>query len=161
MLTRAILFFSRSGVETAIDTYVKDNYKEGTARACLCFNQDGNLQIDISCINTNFTNFWGGEWQASWLVDTQANSISGSVKVNNHYFESGNIQFSLQKEFTNIPLAAADGENIVAAIDKTETEYQKTIETMHDGLGDVFKRMRRTLPVTGAKFDWSGFRSVL
>ena len=113
------------------------------------------MQIDISCINLNFNAFWGGEWQASWLVDTQANSLSGKVKINNHYFEAGNIQYSLEKDFKNIPLAAADAPNIIAAINKTETNYQKTIERMHENIGDVFKRMRRTLPVTGQKFNWS------
>ena len=139
----------RAGIETAIDEYITANYKQGTTRACLCFNQDGNLQVDISCINTNFNSFWGGEWQASWLIDTQNNSLSGSIKINNHYFENGNIHFNLNREFANIPLAAADAENIIAAINKTETEYQTSIERMHESMGDVFKRMRRTLPVTG------------
>jgi len=81
------------------------------------------LQIDISCINTNFTSFWGGEWQASWLVDTQASALSGTIKINNHYFENGNIHFGLEQSFEGVPLAQADAENIVAAINKTETMY--------------------------------------
>lgn len=113
----------RAGIEAAVDTYISVNYKQGTTRACLCFNQDGNLQIDISCINTNFKAFWGGEWQASWLVDTQANTLSGSIKINNHYFEQGNIHFGLERTFANIPLAQADADNILATIRKTETEY--------------------------------------
>jgi capping protein (actin filament) muscle Z-line, alpha len=39
-------------------------YKEGTTRASLCFNQNGQLQIDISCINLNHAAWWGGEWQS-------------------------------------------------------------------------------------------------
>lgn len=111
-------------MEAAVDEYISSNYRDGTARACLCFNQDGNLQIDISCINTNFNAFWGGEWQASWRVDTQANALSGSIKVNNHYFENGNIHFGLQKDFANIALQNADADGIIAAINKTETKYQ-------------------------------------
>lgn len=106
-----------------MDTYIQGKYRDGTTRACLCFNQDGNLQIDISCINTNFTNFWGGEWQASWLVDTQNNSLSGSIKINNHYFEAGNVHCGITKEFTGIALPNSDAENIILAIDKTETAY--------------------------------------
>lgn len=74
-------------MEEAVDKYIGYHYRDGTTRAALCFNQAGNLQIDISCINLNFNNFWGGEWQASWMVDIQANTMSGTVKVNNHYFE--------------------------------------------------------------------------
>ena len=114
---------SRDGVQEAIDNYIKLQYREGTTRACLCFNQDGNLQIDISCINLKLDKCWGGEWQAQWIVDTQNNKLSGSVRVNNHYFENGNIQFSLSKEFADIALAAADGPNIAKGIKDTETEY--------------------------------------
>jgi len=28
----------KSGIETAIDTYIAQNYRQGTTRACLCFN---------------------------------------------------------------------------------------------------------------------------
>ena len=111
--------------------------------------------MDISCINLNFNAFWGGEWQATWLVDTQTSTLSGSVKINNHYYENGNISFSLAKEFSGIALSAADAENIVGAINKTETEYQQSIEAMHDQMGEIFKRMRRVLPVTGTKFNWA------
>ena len=95
----------RAGIEASVDTYIAQNYKAETTRACLCFNQDGNLQIDISCINTNFKAFWGGEWQASWLVDTQASTMSGTVKINNHYFESGNVHFAIEQSFSDIALA--------------------------------------------------------
>ena len=119
------------------------------------------MQIDISCINTNFNAFWGGEWQASWLVDTQSNTLSGVIKINNHYFEQGNIHFGLERSFENIPLASADGAGIVSAINKTETEYQQAIEAQHESMGEVFKRMRRTLPVTGTKFNWENPRMML
>ena len=81
------------------------------------------MQIDISCINVNFKAFWGGEWQASWLVDTQASTMSGTIKINNHYFESGNVHFAIEQSFADIALAQADGDNIVLAINKTETAY--------------------------------------
>ena len=60
----------RAGVALAIDAYVYRVFKEGTTRASLCFNQQGQLQIDISCINLNFSNYWGGEWQSQWFIDT-------------------------------------------------------------------------------------------
>ena len=133
-------------------------YRDGTARACLCFNQDGNLQIDISCINLKLDACWGGEWQAMWVVDTQQNQLSGTVKINNHYFEEGNIQFNLSKDFGPIALEAADGPSIAKAIRAAETDYQAKVETvLEEGLKEgVFKKMRRILPVTGTKFDWVG-----
>lgn len=81
--------------------------------------------------------------------------MSGTVKINNHYFESGNVHFAIDQSFSDIALAQADGENIVVAIAKTETAYQKKVEAMHEEIGDVFKRMRRKLPVTGTKMNWA------
>lgn len=82
--------------------------------------------------------------------------MNGVVKINNHYFEEGNIQFNLSKNFGPLALEAADGPNIVKAIKKAETDYQAAIEeVLEGGLKDgLFKRMRRVLPVTGTKFNW-------
>lgn len=82
--------------------------------------------------------------------------MSGHVHINNHYFEEGNIQFNLKKEFTAINIGTADGPNIVKAIRNTETSYQNAVEEiLEQGLKDgIFKRMRRILPVTGQKFNW-------
>jgi len=45
----------------------------------------------------------------------------------------------------------------VKAIKNTETSYQNAVEEiLEEGLKDgIFKRMRRILPVTGSKFNWS------
>lgn len=152
----------RAGVADAVDAYVFRVFKEGTTRASLCFNQSGHLQIDISCINLNFTSYWGGEWQSQWCVDTQNSCLYGSIKINNHYFEAGNIQFNLDRKFDAVPLAAADGPGIVAAIEKLETAHQMNIEELQEGLQDgILKRMRRRLPVTGQKFDWDNAKAML
>jgi hypothetical protein len=110
-------------VSEAVDAYIYRVFKEGTTRASLCFNQQGQLQIDISCINLNFPAYWGGEWQSQWCVDTQNSTISGNVKINNHYFEAGNIQFNLNKTFEPVALKSADGAGIVSMIEKLETTH--------------------------------------
>ena len=58
-------------VQQSLEAYVKRNFRDGTTRATLFFNGDGQLQIEISCINVNLPNFWGGEWQSRWTVNTQ------------------------------------------------------------------------------------------
>jgi len=55
------------------------------------------LKIEISCHNFNFKNFWGGEFLSSYVVELSNENMSGNVKVHNHYFEQGNIQFNLNK----------------------------------------------------------------
>ena len=84
------------------------------------------------------------------------------MKINNHYFEAGNIQFNLDKTFEPYPLSSADGTGIVAAIEKLETAHQMEIESLQEGLQDgILKRMRRRLPVTGQKFDWDNAKAML
>ena len=68
-------------------------------------------------------NFWGGEWQSEWVIDTQEQTLSGSIRVNNHYFEQGNIQFSLKKVFEAKKLESSDGQGICAEINRLETGY--------------------------------------
>ena len=53
-------------------------------------------------------------------------------------------------------LTASDGPAIIAAIQKLETEYQNSIEDMHEDFKEnVFKRMRRMIPLSGQKFQWA------
>lgn len=57
---------------------------------------DGNeIKIAITAKNLNFSNFYGGEWVSFWTLT--GNQLSGSVKVNTHYFESGNVQLHQAK----------------------------------------------------------------
>lgn len=68
----------------------------------------------------------------------------------------------MDKKFDNLPLAAADGAGIVAAIEKAESAHQNAIEEVQEGMQDgILKRMRRRLPVTGQKFDWDNPKSML
>jgi len=34
------------------------------------------------------------------------------------------------------------------------------VEAQHENMGDIFKRMRRTLPVTGTKMNWANPRML-
>jgi hypothetical protein len=71
----------------------------------------------------NLGQFWGGEWQSQWIVDIPQNLMTGSIKVNNHYFEFGNMAFNLVKKFDPVTLSASDGQTIVAKINEIETKY--------------------------------------
>ena len=52
--------------------------------------------------NLNQKNFWTGEWLSLWEIENvNENSfqVKGNVKANTYYYEEGNIQFNLNKEF--------------------------------------------------------------
>ena len=62
---------------------------------------------------------WAGEWQSTWTLEN--GTLSGSIKVKTHYFEMGNMQMSLDKDYDSIALKnASDTKDVIAAIKKTE-----------------------------------------
>jgi hypothetical protein len=65
---------------------------------------------------------WGGEWISQWTFDYASKQLSGNIKLRNHYFESGNIQFNLHKEFASVAVKTTDGRGIVDAIKDVETK---------------------------------------
>lgn len=84
--------------------------------------------------------------------------LSGSIKIVNHYFEQGNIQFKLDKNYDSPISGSASGDisqSVVAHIAKLEEEYQAGLEDMYEEISENhMKSLRRLLPVTGKNFDW-------
>ena len=108
----AVEGFKTSLVES-LDKYIAENYKENTTLGTVSVEGSDQIEasIDISCHNLNHSNFWGGEWLSSWVVKHTLGSsefeISGSIKISNHYFEQGNVQFNVNKSFENESVAIA------------------------------------------------------
>lgn len=80
------------------------------------------VRVEISCHNFNFKNFWGGEFLSTWVIDHQAQTLTGTIKIHNHYFEQGNIQFNMNKNFEASSLKSLKGKAVVEQIAKLETE---------------------------------------
>jgi hypothetical protein len=105
-----------------MNSYLNRQYRKGTTEFGVYSNAEGTeLKIEISCHNLNFKSFWGGEWLSSWVINLEDNSISGGIKVHNHYFEQGNIQFNMDKDFPISKLSAQTARAIVDFIAKNET----------------------------------------
>lgn len=105
----------------ALTAYTSRQFRNGTTSFAV-FVDGQSLVIEISCHNLNFKNFWGGEWLSKWTVDLNSKSISGSIKVHNHYFEQGNIQINLNKDVASSNLTNFTAKAIVDFVDKTETK---------------------------------------
>jgi capping protein (actin filament) muscle Z-line, alpha len=107
-----------------MSSYLNRQFRKGTTEYGVYASADGNeLRVEISCHNLNFKSFWGGEWLSSWLIDLASSNISGSIKVQNHYFEQGNIQFNMNKDIPAAKLSAQTGRAVVDFIAKSETTY--------------------------------------
>lgn len=83
----------------------------------------------------------------------------------------GNMQFNLDKKFENVAVKDINSaKEIVKAITKVEDkvsflfyfnpslsfQYQMELEDMYDNIQEnLLKRVRRFVPMTGQKFDWT------
>ena len=162
--------FRQSLVESVKD-YVGKSYCKGKTLFNIQQGDDENTQtIQISCHNYKTTAFWTGEWLSTWTV--QAGQLSGSINAKSHYYEQGNVQFNISKEFDSVPCKdITNGDQVVAAIAKVEDQvsnqklilqYLSELEKMYEHIGEnIMKRMRRAVAVHGQKFDWDRDPSLI
>lgn len=102
-----------------------------------------------------------GRWRGIWTVSLQDSraSVKGTIKVQVHYYEDGNVQLQATKnedltvnvENDNLALA----QSVVNAIRDAESKYQDSINENYKWMNDkTFKALRRNLPLTRSKIDW-------
>lgn len=102
-----------------------------------------------------------GRWRSLYLLKPSSSSLSGSIKVDVHYFEDGNVRMLTNK---SVSLSASSGSasDIVRQIATAEKKYQEDLNRAFTNLSEgAFKGLRRQLPVTRQKVEWekiSGYR---
>lgn len=119
------------------------------------FENGQGLLIFIACPCVNLKNMWTGEWISTW--ELTEGKIKGTVTINAHYFEEGNMQLSHTDTFEREILVKNSEENIakevIKQIRKCDAEVQSEMDELYENLpSGVFKPMRRTMPVTHTKF---------
>ncbi|KAK3115325.1 F-actin-capping protein subunit alpha [Teratosphaeriaceae sp. CCFEE 6253] len=104
-------------------------------------------------------NFWNGRWRSTYLLDPSSDSLSGTVRVDVHYYEDGNVRMSSSKK-VEINGTGVDG--VVREIAKAENVFQEELNRAFDKLAEgSFKGLRRQLPVTRQRVEWekiAGYR---
>lgn len=112
----------RDEIVKAMNAYLNRQFRKGTTEFGVYAAYDGTaITVEISSHNFNFKSYWGGEWLSSWRIDLAAATVQGSIKVHNHYFEQGNIQFNLNKEVPAGKLKALTARQVVDFIANQET----------------------------------------
>ncbi|PVU85884.1 hypothetical protein BB559_006772 [Furculomyces boomerangus] len=146
----------RDELQAEAEKYVSEHYLGGEARV---FPNDGNYVVCI--INNKYSpeNYWNGRWQCTWKYDTSTNMLSGTLKVNIHYYEDGNVQLAVEKSCEKELIPEDDeqdlSEFIFLIINNLEKEMQQSINENYDFLSEnTFKDLRRKLPLTKSKIDW-------
>lgn len=149
----------RQAVQKAMEEYCQIQFVDQCAVVSV-LERDGDLFVCLSGSKANLRNYWSGKWRSEWKVTK--NEISGKVRVVVHYFEDGNVQLDQNKDVGSHPLKAADDDAAFAKqvqefVRKQEADIQDTLEEMYQNMGvETFKDMRRVLPISKTKMDWTG-----
>jgi len=111
----------------------------------------------------SLANFWSGRWRSSYTFSPSTATVKGWIKVDVHYFEDGNVRMTTRKDVEFSVAGDKDkdekqilAEKIVKGIALEEKKYQeevyKTLTRLNE---DIFKGLRRQLPVTRQRVDWA------
>ena len=88
------------------------------------------------------------------MYDPSSSSLTGTIKVNVHYYEDGNVALATTKK-VSIDNAGSTGAEVVRKIAQAEKAYQEELNRAFVGMNEQsFKGLRRQLPVTRQKVEW-------
>lgn len=105
-----------------------------------------------------------GRYRSSFLFTPSSSSVTGSIKVDVHYYEDGNVRLLTEKPVST-STSSSSAADIVKAIGQVERKYQEELNKAFISMSEgAFKGLRRQLPVTRQKIEWdrvSGYRVSL
>jgi capping protein alpha len=141
-------------VQAFVDTYLAKAYQPGDSASTVLCKDDGSLFIAISAEKIKHEGgCWSGQWKSEWSVE--AGSINGTASIMSHYYEEGNVQMHNLKDFEPTQIKE-DAKAIAKHIEKSEATLHKAFDKMYKTMSTTtFKELRRMLPVTATKFNWS------
>jgi capping protein alpha len=107
------------------------------------------------------TNYWNGRWRSHYIYSPSSNSVTGSIQVDVHYYEDGNVRL-LTKKDVSLSVNGSSGSEVIRQIATAEKKYQEDLNKAFGQLSEgAFKGLRRQLPITRQKIEWekiSGYR---
>ena len=152
----------RENLQDALDTYLYEHYVVGSVNAFVSRENSSDIMICISSSKFNVNNFWSGRWRSVWKATFQSDTkvkLSGTMKLNVHYYEEGNVQLNTSQdhgETVDAKSAADVGVEIVKVLKKAESSFHTQVEEMCANLSaNTFKALRRKLPVTAEPMNFA------
>lgn len=117
---------------------------------------EGDSKIAIIIVASKYSpnNFWNGRWRSVYTFDPASGSLEGSIKVDVHYYEDGNVRLLTDKPIA-ATISSGSGSDIAREIGINEKKYQEELNRGFTDLSEgAFKGLRRQLPVTRQKIEW-------
>jgi capping protein alpha len=155
----------RKAFDQQTQEYVKDHYPSGCA--AVYGSKDGHGQFVVTiCISSalfNPNNFYNGRWRSVWTCSFRpgggAAELKGTLRINVHYYEDGNVQLNTNTSKSK-QVSGSDPNSLAAAALKTiaaiEGDFHNALDTSYRTMGETtFKALRRHLPITRKKLEWN------
>ncbi|KAK4665878.1 F-actin-capping protein subunit alpha [Podospora pseudopauciseta] len=139
---------------STVGTYVKEHYPNA-AYGAYPIENDTKVAVVIVANKYSPHNFWNGRWRSFYIYDPSSNSLEGSIKVDVHYYEDGNVRLLTDKKVSASVSAGRAADGIAREISTAEKKYQEDLNRSFTQLSEgAFKALRRQLPVTRQKIEW-------
>ncbi|QPG94443.1 F-actin-capping protein subunit alpha [Epichloe festucae Fl1] len=151
--TQACLDASKKSTLKSLGAYVKEHFANA-AFGVYPIESDAKIAVAIVANKYSPNNFWNGRWRSLYVFDPASGSLEGSIKVDVHYYEDGNVRLLTNKPVTT-SIPSGTGAGIAKEISASEKKYQEELNRSFVKLSEgAFKGLRRQLPVTRQKIEW-------
>ncbi|AQZ16611.1 CAP1 (YKL007W) [Zygosaccharomyces parabailii] len=135
----------------ALQLYVEKDFTGNKSLAVYPIaGESGKTAIIIVSTKYNPGNFWNGSWRSEYVHDVNTGQLTGTINVQVHYYEDGNVSFKSNKD-----VSVQDCTTPVKAIKEVESGFENNLDVSFTELNEKqFKQLRRKLPVTRSKVNW-------
>lgn len=121
-------------------------------------------EIHILTVSSKYSpaNYYNGRIRAHYAYSPSSNSLTGTITVDVHYYEDGNVRLLTNKEIKETIKGGSSGSEVGSVVASVERKYQEELNRGFSGLSEgAFRGLRRQLPVNRTKIAWervSGYR---
>ncbi|KAL8881979.1 MAG: hypothetical protein Q9198_000932 [Flavoplaca austrocitrina] len=149
-----------SSLLKSLSTHSIEHYPSATYTVCPTSSAD---TIAILLVSNKYSpsNFWNGRYRSTYLFTPSSSTLSGTINVDVHYYEDGNVRLTTTKKIpeTKVEASSASSSSAAAEIMRKIAGVEKAYqEELNRGFGKLsegeFKGLRRQLPVTRQKVEW-------
>jgi len=137
----------------SLSTHAAEHYSNATF-SVFPTKSDTTLAIILVANKYSPSNYWNGRWRSTYLLNPSTSSLTGTIKVDVHYYEDGNVRLTTSKPLS-LSISSSSAASIVREIGIAEKKYQEELNRGFAQLSEgAFKGLRRQLPVTRQKVEW-------
>jgi len=144
----------------SLATHVKEHF-QNASYGVYPIEDDSKIAILVVANKYSPNNFWNGRWRSLFIFSPSSSSLSGSMKIDVHYYEDGNVRLLTTKP-VSASISSASASTIMREITVAEKKCQEEVNKGFGNLSEgAFKGLRRQLPITRQKIEWdkiAGYR---